>query len=376
MLYESVASSFQSKNCKLLTTEEEYASLTQTKKIPKLTYVASCGHEHSVHFNVFKSRNTGVICPSCTSKKHGEMKNIANRLHPTPMSITQFNEERCIDYFIDLIKTEYDCKKTFEGCLADLTVKPKSQPNDAWLQIQVKTSATCLRTYGFHSSKKYIDCLMLCICWEDKKMWIFDGNCMTLSKISVGFNKSKYDVNECTPENIIEKLNDYYGKFNLFKFEESNSPICDLGKKEMEFKQLRMKSVMCEFIDVSNYLHHDFMIGDKKVQEKIGTAMKNGNGLEFTLRKSNGKINGVRKYIAYDVGENDLYWLHFPDKKHFYLFPKTVVMDEHGKIRKYIYVSLRTPNQKWSKYLFEYDNMDYARFNEITTSSNKNAGDE
>jgi hypothetical protein len=55
------------------------------------------------------------------------------------------------------------------GCLADLTVKPKSQPNDAWLQIQVKTSAA---SYGFHSSKKYIDCLMLCICWEDKKMWI------------------------------------------------------------------------------------------------------------------------------------------------------------------------------------------------------------
>lgn len=51
-------------------------------------------------------------------------------------------------------------------------------------------------------------------------------------------------------------------------------------------------------------------------------------------------------------------------------------MDEHGKIRKYIYVSLRTPNEKWSKYLFEYDNMDYARLNEITTSSNKNAGDE
>ena len=155
-------------------------------------------------------------------------------------------------------------------------------------------------------------------------------------------------------------------RFNLFKFEESNSPICDLGKKEMEFKQLRMKSVMCEFIDVSNYLHHDFMIGDKKVQEKIGTAMKNNNGLIFKLAKSNGKINGVRKSIAYDVGENDLYWLHFPDKKHFYLLPETAVMNEHGKIRKHLYISLRNPSEIWSKYLFEYDNMDYSRFNEIT----------
>ena len=282
MSYESVASSFQSKNCKLLTTEEEYASLMQTRKIPKLKYVASCGHEHSVHFNVFKSRNTGVICPSCTSKKNGEMKNIANRVHPTPISINHFNEERCIDYFIDLIKSEYDCKKTFEGCLADLTVKPKNQPNDSWLQIQVKTSAA---RHGFHSSTKYIDCLM--------------------------------------------------------------------------------KSVVCEFIDVSNYLHHDFMIGDKKVQEKIGTC-KN-IAITFKLAKSNGKPNGVRKFVAYDAGENDLYWLHFPDKKKFYLLPETDVMDEHGKIRKYIYLSLRNPSEKWSKYLFEYDNVDYVRFNEILT---------
>ncbi len=129
---------------------------------------------------------------------------------------------------------------------------------------------------------------------------------------------------------------------------------------------------MCEFIDVSNYLHHDFMIGDKKVQEKIGSyknKIKYAHALIFKLAKSNGKINGVRKSIAYDVGENDLYWLHFPDKKHFYLFPKIVVMDENGKIRKYIYISLRNPSEIWSKYLFEYDNMDYSRFNEITNQS-------
>jgi hypothetical protein len=205
-------------------------------------------------------------------------------------------------------------------------------------------------------------------------MWIFDGNCMTLTKIAIGFKKSKYVMNECTPENIIEKLNDYYSIFNLFKFEESNSPICDLGKKEMEFKQLRMKSVMCEFIDVSNYLHHDFMIGDKKVQEKIGSyknKIKYAHALIFKLAKSNGKINGVRKSIAYDAGENDLYWLHFPDKKHFYLLPEIAVMDEHGKIKKYLYISLRNndKNKIWSKYLFEYDNIDYSRFNDIINTN-------
>ena len=44
-------------------------------------------------------------------------------------------------------------------------------------------------------------------------------------------------------------------------------------------------------------------------------------------------------------------------------------MDENGKIRKHLYISLRNPSEKWSKYLFEYDNMDYSRFNEITNQS-------
>jgi hypothetical protein len=208
---------------------------------------------------------------------------------------------------------------------------------------------------------------MLCICWEDKKMWLFDGNSMNLSKLSIGFNKSKYDVNEVTSETIIEKLNHHYSSFNLFKFEDSNSPTHHLGKKEMEFKQLRVKNVMCDFIDVSNYLHHDFMITNKKVQEKIGTRKKNASALIFKLTKCNGKIDKVRKFIPYDIGDNDLYWLHFPDKKKFYLLPETAVMDEHGTIRKHIYVALRNPNEKWNKYLFEYDNMDYVRFNEMTT---------
>lgn len=371
MLYESVFSVFQSKNCELLTSEEEYALLTQTKKIPKLRYVASCGHEHSVHFNVFKSRNTGVICPVCCCKKHGEMKHLANQLHPMPMSITHFNEERCIDYFINLIKSEYDCKKTFEGCLADLTIKPKNQPNDLWLQIQVKTNAVRLRTYSFNNTRKtvYNDCIMLCICWEDKKMWLFDGNSMNLSTISIGFNKSKYDVNEATSETIIEKLNHHYSTFNLFKFEDSNSPTYHLGKKEMEFKQLRVKNVMCDFMDVSNYLHHDFMITDKKVQEKIGSRVKNASAL-FKLTKSNGRIDKVRKFIPYDIGDNDLYWLHFPDKKHFCLLPEAEVMDKNGKIKRCICITLHKEtqipkNENWNKYLFDYANVDYERFNEI-----------
>ena len=42
--------------------------------------------------------------------------------------------------------------------------------------------------------------------------------------------------------------------------------------------------------DVSNYLHHDFMIGDKKVQKMFLTCTNIAT--KFKLSKSNGKSNG------------------------------------------------------------------------------------
>ena len=265
MLYSEVFNYFNSKQCHLLTDKEEYILLTKTKKIPKLRYIASCSHENEVHFNVFKSRNTGVICPLCRTKENKE-KQLGNASKTEiGQSIRQNNEEKCIDYFIEIIKIQYKYKKTSEGCLSDLIIKPINQMNDLWLKIQVKTTLKCLKGYSFNNSRRcfYKDCLIICICWEDKKMWLFNGNDMTLSKISIGYNKSKYSDNEINKENIFQNLKTYYNKIKLSSYEDANEPICLNGKKEMEFKKLRIQHVKCNFTDVSNYLHYDFIINDK-----------------------------------------------------------------------------------------------------------------
>lgn len=369
MLYEDVFNYFTSKNCKLLTNEDDYKLLTQTRKIPKLRYIASCNHEHEVHFNVFKSRNTGIICPACHRKNDGIKRSGNASKTELGQSIGHFNEEKCIDYFIDIIKNDYECKKTFEGCLADLSIKPKTQSKDLWLNIQVKSNAKRLRTYSFTNNSNYKDCIILCICWEDKRMWIFDGNTMKLSKISIGYKKSKYEINEITKENVIEKLNTYYNNFHLSTFEESNNPICDLGKKELEFKKLRTKHVKCNFVEAGNYLHHDFIINNKKVQEKVGTKDKTENGVLFTLFKRCGKINNIKKLIPYDIGDNDLYWLHFPNKKYFYLLPENKVINNEGIIKRNFYIPItkegKPKNDNLDYYLFDYDNIDYERFESI-----------
>ena len=71
--YENVVEEFNKRNCKLLNTNEEYIEILKSSKktMYRLNYIASCGHEHIVFYNVFKSRGTGIICPSCKNKETG-----------------------------------------------------------------------------------------------------------------------------------------------------------------------------------------------------------------------------------------------------------------------------------------------------------------
>lgn len=371
MLYKEVFNYFKFKNCCLLTNEEDYNLLIKIKKIPKLRYIASCGHENEVHFNIFKNRNTGVICSLCKTKEN-KIKHLGNNsLTESGQSIRQFNEERCIDYFIEIIKNQYDYKKTNEGCLSDLIIKPINNINDLWLKIQVKTNAKCVKTYSFNNSRRcfYKDCLILCICWEDKKMWFFNGNDMLLSKISIGCKKSKYSDNEVDRNNVSEKLKLFFDKINLSSCEECNEPISLYGKKEIEFKKLRIQNVKCNFDDVSNYLHYDFIINNKKIQEKVGTYSKKKDKVIFSLRKRNGSIDGVSKFKAYNIGDNDLYWLHFPNKKKFYLLPENNLINNNNTIKKNLIIFVDTNgnpcNNEMNNYLFNYHDIDYNIFNKL-----------
>ena len=70
-IYENVVEEFNKRGCILLNTKEEYYEILKSafKSNYKLNYTASCGHNHIVFYNVFKSRGTGIKCPSCVNKK-------------------------------------------------------------------------------------------------------------------------------------------------------------------------------------------------------------------------------------------------------------------------------------------------------------------
>jgi hypothetical protein len=113
-------------------------------------------------------------------------------------------------------------------------------------------------------------------------------------------------------------------------------------------------------------LVYDFMIGSKKVQEKVGTICKNNyNSYMFNLAKYDCRIDGKCKNQSYEDGDNDLYWLNCKNSK-FYVIPEDALF-VNGYIGKdckkeKLYVSPTNENTEWcNDYLFDYNNVDKER---------------
>jgi len=199
--YETISSYFESKNCKLCYTKEEFDNYYINNK-QKLKYITSCGHENSVSWQNFRYINQGINCPKCVNKNTGE-KLKEFRVGDNKNSCLQ--ELKCINYFKNLIIEYYTVEKLFDGCKSDIVVKPKNEEQDLWLGIQVKTTnkKTERNQYYFRlNHSKYHDCLLLCICEEDKKMWLIPYEEVEgLKTIGIAKN-SKYNKYEINIENL------------------------------------------------------------------------------------------------------------------------------------------------------------------------------
>jgi hypothetical protein len=368
--YETISSYFESKNCKICYTKEEFDNYYINNK-QKFNYIASCGHENSVSWQNFRYINQGINCPKCVNKNTGEK---LKEFRVGDNKNTCLQELKCINYFKNLIIEYYTVEKLFDGCKSDIVVKPKNEEQDLWLGIQVKTTnkKTERNQYYFRlNHSKYHDCLLLCICEEDKKMWLIPYEEVEgLKTIGIAKN-SKYNKYEINIENLTEKLRIYYDISNKFDFDTLNIPTNKSQQQELEYRKLRESTI--NFIEFTNNeiegLVYDFKIGEKKVQEKVGSIVHNNpNSFSFNLIKYECRINGKCKNQNYEEGDNDLYWLNCKNGN-FYVIPEKELID-HGYIgsncKQKIYVSPTNMNTEWcNKYLFEYDNVDKERLLKI-----------
>ena len=281
--YNDMKEEFEKHNCELLMTEEEF-DLKPRKISEKYNYTASCGHNNEVRFGAFKYNSSGIICPNCVLLQDSIIKKEKYRLNPVLSNDLEYNN---ILYLITLVAETFDVKFNYEGCLADCCIKPKNVIEDSWLRIQMKTTSKPTSSrYQFGCSNRYINCLIMCICDSDKKMWIFDGNKMTINGISITLIKSKYNDFEITTNTILlEKITHFYNTLPKDEFEIIDIPINPDQKLEKEYRKYRETMIYC--ISFTNHERHglvyDFMINGFFIQEKVCSKMKNRNYTRFSL---------------------------------------------------------------------------------------------
>ena len=86
----------------------------------------------------FKTLNQGISCPLCVNKNTGiKLKNLKEGDNKLSGIKQEYN---CIKYFTKLVDDSFDIIKTFDGCKADISLKPKNKSEYLWLGIQVKTT--------------------------------------------------------------------------------------------------------------------------------------------------------------------------------------------------------------------------------------------
>jgi hypothetical protein len=378
-IYENIIEEFNKRQCKLLTTKEQHNEIIKSSKKQnyKLNYIASCGHIHNVFYNVFKSRNTGIVCPSCKTKTIGEYKK--EKIKNNEMSKTH-NIEQEYTFITNICKylnNSFEIIKAFDGCLADIIFKPNNITNDNWVGIQVKTTGNRHLTYSFHVNNNYKNCLILLYCCEDECMWLIPENVLeNRTKLSIGYNKSKYNTYKVCKDDIINKLNELYNNTSKFSFDKLNTPINIYQQREQIFRKYRE-----EKIDFIKYEYggmegtvYDFKIGNFKIQEKVTKKCDKTNRYRFDICKNNGHINGKKNQIQYDIGDNDFYWLNCDDKKTFFVIPEDILVKRciiGNNNKQTFWLSVRVNDilhkkSSWLQpYMFDYENIDKNRLLDI-----------
>ncbi len=355
--YDKIKEVFEEKNCQLLTTEKEFINNNMNATSSKYNIISSCGHERlNCSFQEFKRKNVGVLCYNCcNNEKKKKLKDNNN-----------YKIERLsIELFKRFSNNKFDIEIMNEATKADIGIRLKENNYNLWFPIQLKCCSKLIhKVFNFSmSNKNYDNMLIICISLEPVKFWIFNGNdnnIRDVDKISIGI-KSKHKSNEITLENLEEKLIEYIKLYPEYykTLEELNIPTSKNVVKEREFADLR-KNIFSniDFIQANNNTNVDFTINSYKIQEKVGSFVKNS---KFSIRFNMVKTFGKSKK-PYNIIDNDYYWLNFPSKEKFILIPSQSLYDN-----RYLSIENNEKNRKTAlqfctnkipewlrKYVYEY----------------------
>jgi hypothetical protein len=368
--YENIFNLFKNYNCELVYNQEEF-NKKYINAESKLEINASCGHKYSISYHNF-TRNKNVICKDCRYAKISKKQIIACS---EDKNSKNYLESNSIKFLENIIINTFNFKRTFEGCKADVAIKPKNVNEDKWIGIQIKSTLNRVINknnsgYNFSICREYENMITICIAYEDKKIWLFENDNIKHIKSVLTIRKnSKYNKFEVNKENLINILLNKYLELPKFTFNELDTPLTDKVKLEYEYRKLRENKL--NFIDfIDNEIQgetFDFKIGNKKIQEKVSSLRNNKTETySFNLHKMCGikNKNGKRTKQNYKLGDCDIYWFHCKNTTKFYVIPENILAEKdyvgNSDCKpKNLTISKFNKNTFWTKdYLFDYDNLD------------------
>jgi hypothetical protein len=350
---------FESKNCKIITSEEEYS---KSKGKSRVDIISSCGHEsNNIQISRFRFSNTGVICKKCSHKNCEYSKSIG-----IENDAYKIIKDNC---------PSIDIENTNDGCRADFIVKPKGSL--FWLPFQLK-STTRTDSYCFKiKGKDYSGMMIIFIAITDNKAWILDNTIIDGNIcVSIGKKKSKYSIFEVSYTELENKIIECYEKYKSYLTEKNLLLIPVSVSQQIEHEYRIIRETKLSFLEFSNSLInqqvYDFTINGYKVQEKVSRRIgKNDNYIHLLLHRNNGNVDKVRKFKSYDKGDNDFYWIHFPDKKTFLIIPENIFIEKgivhcDNNKQKSMSIDINKIEQHWVfPYLHSYENPDEEKLKKI-----------
>jgi hypothetical protein len=372
--YNKVKECVEEYKCTLLTTFEEFENRRKTVlknyySYVRINFIGTCGHESSAVYTNFVLRKTGITCKDCIKI------NVKKVLH-TKSQITTITESNGISLLEPYLTETYEIIRTKEGCIADLAIRKRNTTNNLYIPIQIKvTQNSCHTMYSFNSIKQsYKDFILICICIEDNKFWIIPYNHLNIKcKLNIS-KKSKYNKYLVSDnKDISNTIDKYLNEIKLYSLTELNTPTSIYQKREQEYVKKRES-----YIHFLNYLYPsvqntatDFLINNKKIQEKVCGYLSKKHSLCVHLACNHGKKeSGIRNWRTYRLGENDYYWFHSSTDDRFWIIPEVELFNRRYLSKSdetsYKQIFLINSNYEWLKgYEYNYLNVDMDKIKKI-----------
>jgi hypothetical protein len=368
--YNILKKKFEENKCMLITTYNEYKTYIMDENIKnkgniRVKFIAQCGHENNVAITNFISRKTGVICKNCRYNKYSiDKKN----------SSINYNEQEAhgINILEDILKDKYIIQRTPEGSTLDLFLKIKNLNESVFIPVQIKTTnkKSICKAYCFKLNKKlYKNCLMICICIEERKFWVIHYNEIPIIQTLSISDKSKYNKYEVKEEDLTQ-IFDKYKDIYITEINISIPNFYQIREQEYINKRQQYLPFLNFIVPNTQNTRTDFIVNNKKIQEKVCLFRKDRNAICFNFVTNNGTDNGKRKFRTYKLGENDYYWFHSIISDNFWIFPQNILFekkiisnyDENNK-KTQIYVKLSEEKEyltnEWvKKYEYNYLSID------------------